>query len=63
MLAGRPEIARMDLADAVFLDTETTGLAGGTGTFAFLVGLGGSKGGTSSCVSSLPGIFMKSPPC
>jgi len=24
----------------IFLDTETTGLAGGTGTFAFLVGLG-----------------------
>jgi hypothetical protein len=44
MLAGRPEIARMDLADAVFLDTETTGLAGGTGTFAFLVGLGWFEG-------------------
>ena len=27
--------------DIVFLDTETTGLAGGTGTVAFLVGLGG----------------------
>ncbi|HQO80977.1 MAG TPA: ribonuclease H-like domain-containing protein [Deltaproteobacteria bacterium] len=44
LLAGRPEIARMDLADAVFLDTETTGLAGGTGTFAFLVGLGWFEG-------------------
>ena len=29
-----------DPAHAVFLDTETTGLAGGTGTYAFLVGLG-----------------------
>lgn len=29
-----------DLRSAVFLDTETTGLAGGTGTYAFLVGLG-----------------------
>lgn len=29
-----------DPADLVFLDTETTGLAGGTGTLAFLVGLG-----------------------
>jgi uncharacterized protein YprB with RNaseH-like and TPR domain len=26
--------------DIVFLDTETTGLAGGTGTYAFLIGLG-----------------------
>ena len=30
----------LDLNRAVFLDTETTGLAGGTGTVAFLVGLG-----------------------
>ncbi len=28
------------IAKLLFLDTETTGLAGGTGTFAFLVGLG-----------------------
>ncbi|HHU78719.1 MAG: ribonuclease H-like domain-containing protein [Caldicoprobacterales bacterium] len=28
------------LRDLVFLDTETTGLSGGTGTYAFLVGLG-----------------------
>lgn len=28
------------LRDAIFLDTETTGLAGGSGTLAFLVGLG-----------------------
>lgn len=28
------------ISDLVFLDTETTGLAGGTGTTAFLVGLG-----------------------
>lgn len=29
---------------AVFIDTETTGLAGGTGTYAFLVGLGFYEG-------------------
>lgn len=29
-----------DIRDALFLDIETTGTAGGTGTFAFLVGLG-----------------------
>lgn len=37
-------LARVDhsvnLEQAVFLDTETTGLAGGSGTYAFLVGLG-----------------------
>ena len=32
--------AKFDPTEALFLDTETTGLAGGTGTYAFLVGLG-----------------------
>jgi len=32
--------------DLLFLDTETTGLAGGTGTLPFLVGLGWWRGGT-----------------
>lgn len=32
--------AGFDLRRAAFLDTETTGLAGGTGTYAFLVGVG-----------------------
>jgi uncharacterized protein YprB with RNaseH-like and TPR domain len=39
-IGGEPAIARTDLHHAVFLDTETTGLSGGTGTMAFLVGLG-----------------------
>jgi uncharacterized protein YprB with RNaseH-like and TPR domain len=38
--AGDKEIARQDPESLVFLDTETSGLAGGTGTFAFLVGVG-----------------------
>jgi hypothetical protein len=29
-----------DIKDILFIDTETTGLAGGTGTYAFMVGLG-----------------------
>ena len=29
-----------DLSSIVFLDTETSGLAGGTGTYAFLIGIG-----------------------
>jgi len=38
LLADVPEAA-LDPAQWLFLDTETTGLAGGTGTYAFLVGL------------------------
>jgi hypothetical protein len=38
--AGEPCLARSDLGSFVFLDTETTGLAGGVGTYVFLVGLG-----------------------
>jgi uncharacterized protein YprB with RNaseH-like and TPR domain len=38
--AGVVEIADQNPEDLVFLDTETSGLAGGTGTFAFLVGAG-----------------------
>ena len=34
------ELRNFDPATAVFMDTETTGLAGGTGTVAFLVGAG-----------------------
>jgi hypothetical protein len=40
ILANNADIASFDCKDALFLDTETTGLAGGTGTFAFLIGLG-----------------------
>lgn len=40
LLANIPELASFNCTDALFLDTETTGLAGGTGTLAFLIGLG-----------------------
>lgn len=40
MLANNPLISEYHSSDALFLDTETTGLAGGTGTMAFLIGLG-----------------------
>ncbi len=38
--AKDPRIADMPLSRFAFLDTETTGLAGGTGTYPFLVGVG-----------------------
>lgn len=40
ILTGEPRLSRFDFRRAVFLDTETTGLSGGTGTAAFLVGIG-----------------------
>lgn len=40
MLANNPAISGYHSSDALFLDTETTGLSGGTGTMAFLIGLG-----------------------
>ncbi|HEY2518162.1 MAG TPA: ribonuclease H-like domain-containing protein, partial [Polyangiaceae bacterium] len=39
LLALDPSLASCDPARALYLDTETTGLHGGTGTVAFLVGL------------------------
>src|SRR6266851_2683491 len=38
-LSGRARTALADPSKWLFLDTETTGLAGGTGTYAFLVGI------------------------
>jgi uncharacterized protein YprB with RNaseH-like and TPR domain len=39
-LALDPALERVDLRSALFFDTETTGLAGGTGTVPFLIGIG-----------------------
>jgi uncharacterized protein YprB with RNaseH-like and TPR domain len=36
----QPDLAGIPFNDMLFLDTETTGLAGGAGTIAFLVGVG-----------------------
>ena len=40
LLARDPALAGMELERAVFLDTETTGLSGGAGTYVYMVGLG-----------------------
>jgi uncharacterized protein YprB with RNaseH-like and TPR domain len=40
LLSKDERLKELDLRKALFLDTETTGLAGGTGTFAFMIGLG-----------------------
>jgi len=44
LLAADSNLAGLSMAEGLFLDTETTGLAGGTGTFAFLIGLGWFEG-------------------
>ncbi len=38
--ANDPRLREMPLTQFAFLDTETSGLSGGTGTYAFLVGVG-----------------------
>jgi len=40
LLSKDERLRELDLRKALFLDTETTGLSGGTGTFAFMIGLG-----------------------
>jgi len=40
LLALDPALAAVDPSRALYLDTETTGLSGGAGTVAFLIGLG-----------------------
>lgn len=45
MLAKDDSLADMPLNSVAFIDCETTGLAGGTGTVAFLVGIGYFSGG------------------
>jgi hypothetical protein len=40
LLSGNDAIKNYSIEDGLFLDTETTGLSGGTGTFPFLIGLG-----------------------
>jgi len=40
-----PDLSRLELSRCAYLDVETTGLAGGVGTYAILVGIGWFEGG------------------
>ncbi len=40
ILENNPALAQLDLRRTLFIDTETTGLSGGLGTCAFLIGIG-----------------------
>jgi uncharacterized protein YprB with RNaseH-like and TPR domain len=44
LLTKDERLKELDFQKALFLDTETTGLSGGTGTLAFMVGLGFFQG-------------------
>jgi uncharacterized protein YprB with RNaseH-like and TPR domain len=44
--AAHPEISDLSPEAFAFIDTETTGLSGGSGTYAFLIGVGRFEGAT-----------------
>lgn len=55
--ADARSLSHADFQDFIFLDTETSGLAGGTGTYAFEIGVGRFKGETFQ----LAQFFMRHP--
>ena len=55
--AGEKRICECEPDSIAFLDTETTGLAGGTGTYAFLIGVGRFVGSSFH----LAQFFMRDP--
>ena len=59
LLALDPRLAACDPRRALFLDIETTGLSGGTGTVAFLVGLAWWEAGPASCALVLEQILVR----
>ncbi len=56
--AGEPGLAACPPEKLAFLDTETSGLAGGTGTYAFMIGLGRFEGDQFRLLQ----LFMRDPP-
>ncbi len=52
-LARMPELHGIDASKFLFMDTETTGLAGGTGTIPFLIGMGTFRSDGSFVVRQL----------
>jgi uncharacterized protein YprB with RNaseH-like and TPR domain len=59
--AGDARLLEMPLEAFAFLDTETSGLSGGTGTYAFLVGAGRFEESASGRVFRLLQFFMRDP--
>lgn len=59
--AAEPRLQNIPLESFAFLDTETSGLAGGTGTYAFLVGVGRFETSVSGRTFRLLQFFMRDP--
>jgi len=59
--AKDPRLLDMPLESFVFVDTETSGLSGGTGTYAFLVGAGRFEKNASGRHFHLLQFFMRDP--
>jgi hypothetical protein len=59
--AGDARIQAMPVAAFAFLDTETTGLSGGTGTYPFLVGVGRFEHGETGDEFHLAQFFLRDP--
>jgi uncharacterized protein YprB with RNaseH-like and TPR domain len=59
--AKEPRLPDMPLESFAFLDTETSGMAGGTGTYAFLVGVGRFETDASGRTFRLLQFFMRDP--
>ncbi len=59
--ARDPRLPDMPLEAFAFLDTETSGMAGGTGTYAFLVGVGRFETDASGRTFRLLQFFMRDP--
>ncbi len=56
--ADEPRLSTTPLSTWTFLDTETTGLAGGSGVYAFMVGVGGYEADHSFWLTQ---FFMRDP--
>jgi uncharacterized protein len=61
--AKAESLSRSDLHNFIFLDTETSGLAGGTGTYAFEIGVGRFTAEGFKLASFLCATLAKSLPC
>jgi hypothetical protein len=59
--AQDPRLLELPLEAFAFVDTETSGLAGGTGTYAFLVGVGRFEASASGRTLRLLQFFMRDP--
>ncbi|ADL07584.1 ribonuclease H-like domain-containing protein [Thermosediminibacter oceani] len=61
LIAKNADFAELDFKKTAFIDTETTGLAGGSGTYAFLIGVGYFDGDSFKLVQYFMSDFDQEP--